>query len=72
MFDKGYYDKDWFENMLDFMNWCDKRMKECQPKGISPQSLYIQSGKAGFDRKFPVFESAYKEYMEEYDQSSSV
>lgn len=67
MFDKGYFDNDWYENAMDFLSWCNGKIKECQPRGICPQSIYIQSGKAGFDRKYPDFETAYREYIEEFE-----
>jgi hypothetical protein len=62
MFDKGVYEHDWYNNMLDFLHWCNNEIKKCQPTGICGQSVYITSGKAGFDSKYPTLEDAYKAY----------
>lgn len=69
MFDTGFYGNEWFHNMLDFLSWCDKEIENCKPKGICGQSMYTMSGQAGFDRKYPTLEDAYKAYYKHIEEA---
>lgn len=68
MFNEGFYGKEWLNNMEDFLSWCNKEIKNCRPTGIAPQSMYYTTGQAGFDRKYPTFEDAYKAYQKHVEE----
>lgn len=63
MFNSGFYENEWYDNMMHFLYWCQEEKKKYVPKGICGQSMHITSGQAGFEAKYPTFEDAYSDYL---------
>jgi hypothetical protein len=68
LFKRGIDQNNWFNNLLDFLSWCDCEIKKCRPKGIAPQSIDITSGEFGFRQKYPSFDKAYEAYLKDLEK----
>lgn len=68
-----FADSGWFDGFEDFSAWLAGELQECKPKGPCGQLVYITSGLAGLEVKYPTFEAARTAWEETLvPQSSSI
>ncbi|MFF2886683.1 hypothetical protein [Paenibacillus sp. NPDC057967] len=56
----------WFGGGFDdFLGWLSSEQRKCIPRGPCGQSMWITSGAAGLNGKYPTFLDAYQAWKKE-------